>query len=207
MRWAFFLLFLAIVPMTVSPLWGEERMGSVGLRDTIADDDDLACAHAPAGTVETVPPPASLWAVIVCAPESQALVPVEGMVWRDRRTMERVSILALPPGVTPVPKSGDYDPRYGVRFKALYAAEAHDAKKARLLSYLKSALGRDPMPPIDRVVQLDAVSSIYDMRYNVFFFIRGKRPRLALACIDQCRRALLMDVLTDAEAAPRTAGR
>lgn len=165
--------------------------------------EDLICAHAPAGTVEAVPPPFNVWMVLVCAPQSQALVPVEGMLWFAHGTADPVSILALPPGTSPVPKTDDYNPSYGVRFKALYAAEAKEKKRARALKLLEAAMGKDKPPKIDRVFQLDAVSIIYDMRYNIYFYVADKRPVSAIACIDECKQALLFDVLTLAEAAKR----
>jgi hypothetical protein len=75
-----------------------------------AGNDDLLCANAPAGTVEKVPPPFDRWLVVVCAPQSQALVPVEGTIWFAHGSTEPVSILALPPAATAVPGSGDYNP-------------------------------------------------------------------------------------------------
>lgn len=165
--------------------------------------DDLLCEHAPAGMVEKVPPPFNFWMVLVCAPQSQALVPVEGTIWFAHGTADPVSILALPPGTTPVPKTDDYNPSYGVRFKALYATEAKEKKRARALKLLEAAMGKNKPPKIDRVFQLDAVSIIYDMRYNIYFYVADKRPVSAIACIDECRQALLFDVLTMDEAAKR----
>lgn len=190
----------------------EEPTGSLGLPSST---DDILCDRAPAGTVQPVPRPFDLWLVLICAPQSQALVPVEGMIWFAHGTVDPVSILALPPGATPVPKSDEYDPRYGVRFKALYAAEAKDKKRERALKLLETALAAAPeakktppkMPGVDRVFQLDAVSIIYDMRYNIYFYIADKRPRAALACIDACSQALLIDVLTADEARARMAAR
>ncbi|HEY4345283.1 MAG TPA: hypothetical protein VGN05_13115 [Parvibaculum sp.] len=173
--------------------------------------DDLLCAHAPAGSVERVPAPFDHWLVLVCAPQSQALVPVEGTIWFSHGTAETVSILALPPDTMPIPKTDEYDPRYNVRFKALYATEAKDGKRERALSLLETALANDQppqkAPKIDRIFQLDAVSSIYGMRYNIYFYVSGGRPRSAIACIDQCKQALLMDIMTVKEAAKRLSGR
>jgi hypothetical protein len=169
--------------------------------------DDLLCAHAPTGSVQRVPAPFDHWLVLVCAPQSQALVPVEGTIWFSHGTADAVSILALPPGTMPIPRTDEYDPRYGVRFKALYATEAKDGKRERALSLLETALANDQppqkAPKIDRIFQLDAVSSISDMRYNIYFYVSGGRPRSAIACIDQCRQVLLIDILTVNEAARR----
>jgi len=171
-----------------------------------AEQEDLLCDRAPPGTVPSVPAPFGLWAVIVCVASGQALVPVEGMVWLAHGTGEPVSILALPPAVAPLPKTPDYDPRYAVRFKTLYAAEATSEKRRRALAYLGAALRGDVLPDIDRVFQLDAVSSIYDLRYNIYFYLQGRRPHAVLACIDQCRQALAIDILTADEAKTRMAG-
>jgi hypothetical protein len=197
------LLAICLV-LTGTTARGGDRTGAPPLRSSL-DEGDLACAYAPPGTVEAVPPPIDQWAVVVCA--SQALVPVEGMAWFAHNTRKTVSILALPPGTTSVPASDGYDPRYAVRFKALYAAEAKEKKRDRLLSHLKAAMGTEPLPEIDRVFQLDAVSVIYDMRYNIFFYLQGDRPRFALACIDQCHKGLLMDVLTSEQMKARIAGK
>ncbi len=173
--------------------------------DASAAQEDLLCDHAPAGTVPAVPKPFSLWTVIVCSASGHALVPIEGVVWLAHGTTEPVSILALPPSATPLTKTKDFDPRYGVRFTALYAAEARDGKRTRALTYLKAALGAEPSQKLDRVFQLDAVSSIYAMRYNIYFYLAEGRPRLALVCIDQCSEALAMDILTVGEAKTRGA--
>ncbi|KAB7741232.1 hypothetical protein F2P47_05660 [Parvibaculum sedimenti] len=171
----------------------------------VAPREDLLCEHAPAGTVPAVPNPFSLWAVIVCSASGHALVPIEGMVWLAHGTVEPVSVLALPPAATPLPKTRDFDPRYGVRFTALYAAEAKGAKRIRALANLKAALGAEPPQKLDRIFQLDAVSSIYAMRYNIYFYLEAGHPRLALVCVDQCREALAMDILTVEEAKARGA--
>lgn len=177
----------------------------VGSPAPAATQEDLLCDRAPAGSVPAVPKPFDLWAVIVCSASGQALVPIEGMVWLAHGTMEPVSILALPPAATPMAKTKDFDPRYGVRFTALYAAETKGAKRDRALSNLKAALGTKPAPKLDRVFQLDAVSSIYAMRYNIYFYLEDRRPRMALVCIDQCQEALPMDIMTAEEAKARGA--
>ena len=170
-----------------------------------AAGEDLLCAHAPAGSVPSMPMPFSLWAVVVCSASGHALVPAAGTVWLEHGTVTPVSVLALPPAATPMPKTPDFDPRYGVRFTALYAAEAKGAKRDRALGHLEMALGAAPEQKLTRVFQLDAVTSVYAMRYNIYFYLEGNRPRLALVCIDQCQEALPMDILTVEEAKARGA--
>lgn len=171
----------------------------------------LMCADAPADFVKPVPAPFNFWAVVVCAPQSQALVPVEGMIWMAHGSSEPVSILALPPGVTPMPRTKDYDPSYGVRFKALYATEAKGKRLQRALSLLDAAQAGGsvavPKAKVDHVFQLDAVSNIYDLRYNIYFYVSARLPRAGLVCIDGCRQAMFFDVLSAEEAAERGAGR
>lgn len=194
--------FSLVLTLAAASAYAEDPTGSINP----GGGEDLACEHAAAGTVPTVPSPLDMWVVLVCSSMGQALVPVEGMVWVAHGTGEPVSILALPPGATPVPRSADIDPRYSVRFKTLIAAEAKDGKFRRVSSLLKSALGDEPPPRFERIFQLDAVSIIYDMRYNVYFYVDGKRPRAAIACIDGCKQALVMDVLTTDEMKSRVAG-
>ena len=194
--------FSVILAFVAASARAEESTGSIDPRGSV---EDLACAHAQPGTVPAMPAPFDMWVVLVCAAEGQALVPVEGMVWVAHGTSEPVSILALPPGATPVSPSEDFDPRYGVRFKLLVAAEAKGGKFKRVGALLKSALGDEPLPRFDRIFQLDAVSIIYDVRYNVYFYVDGRRARAAIACIDGCKQALVMDVLTTAEMKSRVA--
>src|SRR5690606_14971751 len=150
--------------------------------------DDFLCRNAPVGMTAPVPAPFDEWLVLVCPSDGQALVPVEGSTWLAHGSADRVSILALPPGVTAMPKNGDFDPRYGVRFKELLAAEAKGAKRERALRFLAAALGKEPMPRIGRVLQLDAVTVIYETRYNICFFLPdGGRPRQAAACTRHIR--------------------
>lgn len=175
--------------------------------------EDLLCTHAPAGTVHPVPSPFNLWLVLVCGPQSQALVPIEGMAWLAHGTVTPVSILALPPDATPVPRSAEYNPSYGVRFKSFFAAEVKDAKRARIMAMLDERIrlnaselstnGRRPapLPKIDHVFQLDAVSIIYDMRYNIYFFISNKLPVAGIACVDGCKRSLFFDIVSTHDAA------
>jgi hypothetical protein len=170
--------------------------------------EDLLCAHAPEGTVRPVPSPFNLWLVLVCGPQSQALVPIEGMAWLAHGTDTPVSILALPPDATPVPRSAEYNPSYSVRFKSLFAAEVKDAKRTRIMAMLDERIRQSasasstngtpprPLPKIDHVFQLDAVSIIYDMRYNIYFFVSDKLPVAGIACVDGCKRSLFFDIVS-----------
>ena len=203
MRFPWGVLIFAVTSLLAAPL---ASAGERGMAADAASRDDLLCDRAPPGTVPAVPAPFDRWAVLVCSAEGQALVPVRGMTWLGHGTSQQVSILALPPAAAPLRRSPDYDPRYGVRFKALYAAEATGSKRIRALAYLRAALRGDDLPDVDRVYQLDAVSIIYDLRYNIFVYLQHGRPRAALACIDQCREALPIDVLTTEEAKARIAG-
>lgn len=173
------------------------------------DGNDLLCAHAPANTVPSVPAPFKFWMVLVCAPQAQALVPIEGMVWFAHGTKEPVSVLALPPGIAAMPRTVDYNPSYNVRFKHIYASEATGKKRERAVSMLDAAQSRPGAvlagADVERVYQLDAVSSIYDMRYNIYFYVSDNLPRAALICIDACRQMLLVDVLNNDEAQARLA--
>lgn len=204
MRGGLFSLVLAASLILSAAGHADDVRGAV---EQPASGDDLLCAHAPSGTVETVPSPFDRWLVLVCAPQSQALVPLEGTIWFAHGGREPVSILALPPGATPMLKSDGFDPRYGVRFTAFFAAEARDEKRAHALKLLDTALAGEQAPHVERIFQLDAVSSIYDMRYNIYFYIADNRPRMGLVCIDECRQALLIDILTVSEAAARITGR
>ena len=163
-----------------------------------APESDLLCEQAPTGMVEPIPQPFNYWMVIVCGPQSQALVPIEGTLWLAHGSNEPVSILALPPGATSMPTSGNYNPSYSVRFKSLYAANVEGEKWDRSLALLRDALtsgeNADKKPNVDHIFQLDAVSSIYDMRYNIYFYVTGTRPFAAIVCIDACQRTLLLDI-------------
>lgn len=183
---------------------------SIAPKNAGAASVDLMCADAPAGFVKPVPAPFKFWMVLVCAPQAQALVPVAGMVWFAHGTKEPVSVLALPPGVAAMPRTADYNPSYNVRFKDMYASEVTGKKRARAVSMLDAAQSkRDAVlsgTEVERVYQLDAVSSIYDMRYNIYFYVSDNLPRAALICIDACRQMLLLDVLNNDEAQVRLAG-
>ncbi|MDO8420803.1 MAG: hypothetical protein Q7S99_01460 [Parvibaculum sp.] len=177
-----------------------------------AADAALLCGNAPSAFVKPLPAPFNIWMALVCAPQSQALVPVEGMVWFTHGTNEAVSILALPPDAMPLPKTDEYDPSYGVRFKSLFSTELKDEKFKRAVSILDTAQSTSknkknnlPAAQVEHVFQLDAVSNIYDMRYNIFFFVRSNVPQAAIVCVDGCTKFLYFDILTSAEAKKQTA--
>lgn len=157
--------------------------------------DDFLCLHAPQGTVASVPAPFDHWLVVVCTAEGQALVPVEGTAWYAYGSRDLVSILALPPGA-PAPAQQGSGPRYDIRFAAFYAIEATEERRAIALRRLDLALGAPAMPVPDHVYQIDAVSSVPGLRYNIFFYLQGRKPSMALVCLDRCTRALLLDVTT-----------
>jgi hypothetical protein len=158
-----------------------------------ASADDFLCVRAPQGTVVPVPPPFDRWLVVVCTAEGQALVPVEGSAWYAYGSRDLVSILALPPDTTAPERQGP-GPRYDIRFAAFYAIEATEERRGIALRRLKLALAGATVPTVDHVYQIDAVSSVPDLRYNIFFYVQGKKPRMALVCLDRCTRALLLDV-------------
>lgn len=163
--------------------------------------DDLLCTHAPKGSLAPVPSPFDRWLVVVCAASGQALVPVEGSVWYAHGSREPISILAFPPSASTEGETGPSagpGPRYDIRFKAFYAVEATEERRLVAMRRLKLALGGAPMPLADHIYQIDAVSSVAGLRYNIFFYLRGAQPRMALACLDQCTRALLIDIGTTA---------
>ena len=165
---------------------------------------DFLCEHAPAGTVAPMPPPFNFWVVVVCGAQSQALVPIESMKWVAHGTDEPVSILALPPGASAAPEPGNYVPGYRVRFKSLFAAEVTGDKRNRIMAMLKEHVAGDPspahLPAIDHIFQLDAVSTIYDMRYNIYFYISGLKPVKGIACVDECKKTMFFDILSDDDA-------
>ncbi|MBI1261933.1 MAG: hypothetical protein GC184_09425 [Rhizobiales bacterium] len=158
-------------------------------------DDDLMCLNAPEGTIAPVPSPFNQWLVLVCSPIGQALVPIKGSRWVVDGSQDPVSILAQPPGTNTPPASDDFDPRYGLRFNRLMGTEAQDERLTRALAMLKLASGNQPLPRIDDVWQLDAISNIVDTRYNIFFYLQDKTPRRIIACLDQCKQALLLKVV------------
>lgn len=175
-------------------------------RAAARDEADFLCARAPAGTTAPVPPPFDGWLVRVCASAGQALVPVDGQAWVAHGSADPVSILALVPGATP-PGGAGFDPRYDIRFTAFAGEEAKDARRARADALLAAATANGTQPPAyDAVWQLDAQSNIAPpgkteaARYNIFFYVDGGEPRRMIACLDECRQALYLDVLSGAEA-------
>jgi hypothetical protein len=175
--------------------------------DTAPDDpDDFLCGRAPEGTTAAVPPPFDRWLVRVCAPRGQALVPVAGEAWVAHGSSDPVSILALVPGATP-PGGASFDARYDIRFNEFAGTEAKAARRERATALLMAALpGGEKVPPHDAVWQLDAQSNIAlpgkaeGARYNLFFYVANGRPKQIIACLDECRQALYLDVLSGAEA-------
>ncbi|MDO8838947.1 MAG: hypothetical protein Q7V31_08445 [Parvibaculum sp.] len=171
------------------------------------DASDFLCANAPEGTTAAVPSPFDRWLVRVCAPQGQALVPVEGQAWVAFGSADPVSILALVPGATP-PGGAEADPRYDIRFNEFAGVEATGARRARATALLVAATpnGAGP-PPHDAVWQLDAQSNIAlpgeteGARYNLFFYVANGRPTRMIACLDACRQALHLEVLSGVEAA------
>ncbi|ABS62109.1 hypothetical protein Plav_0486 [Parvibaculum lavamentivorans DS-1] len=165
------------------------------------DPQDFLCNRAPAGKTVPVPPPFNRWLVRVCAPQGQALVPVLGEAWVAHGSADPVSILAMPPGAVPPPNIGAFDARYDIRFDALEGGEATGERLKRALGLLRTATSAsETAPQADAVWQLDAVSNVAGTRYNLFFYLAGERPHRIIACLDQCRQALYLDVLTGAEA-------
>jgi len=175
-------------------------------RATARDETDFLCTRAPAGTTAPVPPPFDGWLVRVCAPAGQALVPVNGEAWVAHGSADPISILALVPGATP-PGGAGFDPRYDIRFSEFAGVQASDARRARADALLAAATANGRRPPAyDAVWQLDAQSNIAPpgtteaARYNIFFYVDGERPRNIIACLDECRQALYLDVLSGDEA-------
>lgn len=158
-------------------------------------DNDLMCEHAPTGTVAEVPYPFNQWLVLVCSPLGQALVPPKGTKWVAHGTFDPISILAQPPSVSPLPETDQFDPRYDIRFKSLLGLKTDGERRKRALAMLALASGADPVPVIDAIWQLDAVSNIGDTRYNIFLYTQDEKPRRIIACLDQCQQALLLDVI------------
>lgn len=164
------------------------------------DAQDFLCARAPAGKAEPVPAPFDNWLVRVCAPQGQALVPVLGEAWVAHGSADPVSILAMPPGAVPPPSVGAFDARYDIHFEAFEGGKLEGERRARAAALIETAAGPSAAPSYDAVWQLDAVSNVGGMRYNLFFYVKGGRPGRIIACLDQCRQALYLDVLTGTEA-------
>ncbi|MBC7102731.1 MAG: hypothetical protein H5U13_05825 [Parvibaculum sp.] len=166
----------------------------------VEDAEDFLCERAPQGKAKPVPTPFDRWLVRVCAPQGQALVPVLGEAWVAHGSADPVSILAMPPGAVPPPSIGAFDARYDIRFDALEGGKLEGDGRARAVALIEAAAGGGKAPPYDAVWQLDAVSNVGGIRYNLFFYVKGERPGQIIACLDQCRQALYLDVLTGAEA-------
>lgn len=164
------------------------------------DPQDFLCERAPQGKAKPVPAPFDRWLVRVCAPQGQALVPVLGEAWVAHGSADAVSILAMPPGAVPPPSIGAFDARYDIRFDALEGGKLEGEPLARAAALIETAAGQSKAPSYDTVWQLDAVSNVGGMRYNLFFYVNGERPGQIIACLDQCRQALYLDVLKGAEA-------
>lgn len=164
------------------------------------DPGDFLCARAPAGTTAPVPPPFDRWLVRVCSERGQALVPVLGEAWVAHNSADPVSILAMPPGAVPPPSVGAFDARYDIRFETFEGGKAEGDRHERAAGLIETASGPEKTPSYDEIWQLDAVSNVAGARYNLFFYVAGERPGKIIACLDQCRQALYLDVLTGPEA-------
>lgn len=167
---------------------------------TAEDPDDFLCSRAPAGKTTPVPPPFNQWLVRVCSPRGQALVPVFGEAWVAHNSADPVSLLAMPPGAVPPPSIGAFDPRYDIRFETFEGGKAAGERRAQAAGLIETASGAEKVPAYDEIWQLDAVSNVAGARYNLFFFVADNRPHRIIACLDQCRLALYLDVLKGEEA-------
>jgi hypothetical protein len=165
------------------------------------DPEDFLCSRAPVGKAVRVPPPFDRWLVLVCTQDGQALVPVMGEAWVAHGSADPVSIFALPPGGTPPSHGPGFDPRYDIRFLALTGGETKEERRERALHLLQLATkGGEEVPDYSEIWQLDALSNAGGARYNIFFYRNGERPSRIITCLDQCRQALHLDVLSGAEA-------
>ena len=180
--------------------------GEAGDDAAALDPQDFLCGRAPAGKTVPVPAPFDRWLVRVCSEKGQALVPHVTEAWVAHGSADAVSILALPPGGAPPPGGGAFDPRYDIRFVELVGGRMTGERLKRASALIEAATAADATPPPhDEVWQLDAVSNIEGTRYNIFFYIdgaaaEGARPAHLIACLDQCRQALYLDVLKGEEA-------
>ncbi|MAB13207.1 MAG: hypothetical protein CMI59_04820 [Parvibaculum sp.] len=163
-------------------------------------DAAFLCLDAPKGMTVPVPAPFDRWMVRVCSAQGQALVPVMGVVWVAHGSSEAVSILALPPGQAPKPASDGFDPRYAYRFTGFVGQKVEGERRKGAAALLAQASGKAKAPPADEIWQLDAVSNIDATRYNIFFYLEGGEPTHMIACLNQCRAALFLDVLRGREA-------
>jgi hypothetical protein len=137
-----------------------------------ADNEaDFLCETAVKGTVPDLPAPFASWAIVVCPPQGQALVPVQGYVWTTQGTLSPASIMAQPPGTIMPPKSIGFDPRATIRFKRFSGTPLAGAPLERALKRLGIALKDMRARAIDKVYRLEATSNIYDARTNIYFYI------------------------------------
>jgi len=185
-------------PAVSGPAAAPEPAGTP--RTAHADPDDFLCTRAPAGKAVAVPAPFDRWLVRVCSPRGQALMPAPGEAWVAHNSADPVSILAMPPGAVPPPTAGAFDARYDIRFVSLAGGKTAGEREDRAAALLQSATGQGTLPAHDAIWQLDAVSNVGETRYNLFFYIAGERPTRIIACLDQCRQALYLDVLKGEEA-------
>ena len=175
---------------------GNERANLLKTPKKTGGDDAFLCLDAPKGMTVPVPKPFNRWAVRVCTRQGQALVPAEGMAWVVHGAAGPVSILALPPGRKAKPATADFDPRYADRFTQLVGGKVEGDRRENAVAMLKQASGGKSDPSADEIWQLDARSNIGKTRYNLFFYLRHGAPAHMIACLDECRQALYLDVLS-----------
>lgn len=156
---------------------------------------DFLCETAEAGTVPDVPQPFYQWTVVVCSPQGQALVPVEGFVWTNQGTLVPASIMAQPPGTIMPPKGAGFNPRSTIRFKAFHGSEISGEAQANALKRLGVVLKDMRARPVDKVYRLEAVSNIYDARMSIYFYVKDGVPRNIIACADNCHRMMTLNVM------------
>lgn len=201
----------ADMPLTNSTGMMEDDGNPAAAQPHAADTpDDFFCTRAPAGKAMPVPAPFDKWLVRVCSPQGQALIPVEGEAWVAHGSADPLSILATPPDTVPMPQTGNFDPRYDIRFVGFEGGKTEGGRLKQAVDFLEIASGQEPVPAHDEVWQLDAATNIAGEHYNIFFYIEGieadgGRPHHVIACLDQCRRALFLDVLSGVEAREITA--
>jgi len=180
--WALLLGLLSGLAAVSAPLYA----------DTEAD---FLCETAAKGTVPDIPAPFWRWAVVVCSPQGQALVPVEGYVWTTQGTLSPASIMAQPPGTLMPPKGPAFDPRSTIRFKQFRGEQIFGTARDRALKRLGIALKDMRARPIDMVFRLEAISNIYEARTSIYFYVKDGTPRSIIACVDSCRRMMVLNVL------------
>ena len=192
---------LLLKPPLERPAKTQGASGKQGGTGTMSSAQaDFLCLNAPKGMAKPVPAPFSRWAVLVCSEQGQALVPAEGMAWVVDGAGDTVSILALPPGKNAKPAAPGFDPRYAYRFTGFIGQKAEGERRKRAAALLAQASGKKNAPSADEIWQLDAVSNIGATRYNIFFYLQGGEPTHMIACLDQCREALFLDVLKGRDA-------